>query len=860
MRKTYLLLALLLGFTYAHAQQAQLGAELKKTLDSGTQDWLRITLVFQNQLDFQSLLYSFEANQTPLDLRAKTVIREAMRFTSREQAPVLQQLSRQAGVRNIRSFWITNVIELEARPNVIADLRSLAGIAEIERADAQTFMLIQPVASEESQVEIANGVEPGLITVGARFMWNLGYTGRNRKAMLFDTGVYPNHPAFQGRYLGNRFGNTQSWLGFDLQKPGDKPGSHGTHVIGTILGLDRRTNDTVGLAPNAYFIATDPIVENLALVRPWTELILPFQWALNPDGDTSTTADIPDVINNSWGRFLQDTTVCSGIVTQVIAAVEAAGIANVFSAGNNGPGFQTIGSPAQMTLDTLSIFSVAALDANNLAAGFSSRGPTRCFTDLRTSIKPEVAAPGVNIRSANGPTAYGLKSGTSMASPHVSGCVLLLKEAFPMASGRQILNALYQTATDLGDPGEDNVYGTGLINLQAAYSFLSQQYTPASPAQGQDVAIRSLVAIEDGMCYLADGQHFSLKVAVENKGSQPISNFTLRYTSGSASFQQTFNRPLAVGVTDTVVFSPIPLPLAGQTHSVQLRLLSNGVEVDTINNLWREEIFFPVISTAVNENFSNTAAISTKWQVINPDQDGVRWDTTSTIVTNGGTTGMAIRLRESTSRNGQLDYLYLPPVLLTPPMPLPPVYTLSFDIAYNNRNSVFKDSLFVEASGLCSTWKRIFASGGDSLKTYTLNTPTQSSHWRTIQLRDTLAALIPTNGIVRVRIVAKNDLGGNMYLTNVRLESAYTSSIIDLNNEFTRVYPNPITDELIIESLTGDLTSFELLTVDGKKISPNYNRESSSKIVVHTELLENGLYFVRINAQGKVYTQKIVKL
>ncbi len=860
MKKIYLLIALLLGLQPSIAQHAQIGPELQKSLDSGSQDWQRVTLVLENQLDFQSLLYAFEANQTPLDIRAKTVVREAMHFTSREQAPVLQQLRQQSGIRNIRSFWITNVIELEARPNAIAALQQLAGVAEIERADAQTFMLIQPVASEESQLEVANGVEPGLITVGARFMWNLGYTGRNRRAMLFDTGVYPNHPAFQGRYLGNRLGNTQSWLGFDLQKPGDKPGSHGTHVIGTVLGLDRRTSDTVGLAPNAYFIATDPIVENLALVRPWTELILPFQWALNPDGDTSTTADIPDVINNSWGRFLQDTTVCSGIVTQVIAAVEAAGIANVFSAGNNGPGLQTIGSPAQMTLDTLSIFSVAALDANNLAAGFSSRGPTRCFTDLRTSIKPEVAAPGVNIRSANGPTGYGLKSGTSMASPHVSGCVLLLKEAFPMASGRQILNALYQTATDLGDPGEDNVYGTGLINLQAAYSFLSQQYTPTSPAQGQDVSIRSLLAVADGMCYLPDGQHFSLKVAIENKSSQPISNFTLRYTSGSATFQQTFNRQLAGGITDTVVFSPIPLPLAGQTHLVQLRLITNGIEVDTINNLWREEIFFPEISTVVNEDFSNAATISSKWQAVNPDQDGVRWDTISTIVANGGTTGMAIRLRESTSRNGQLDYLYVPPVLLTPPMPLPPVYTLSFDIAYNNRNSVFKDSLFVEASGLCSTWKRIYANGGDSLKTYTLNAPTQVSHWRTVQLRDTLAALVPTNGIVSVRFVAKNDLGGNMYLTNVRLESAYATSTFDLNNEHTRVYPNPVTDELIVESIFGELTAVELYTIDGKKISPPHKKETNSKIVIQSETLDKGLYFVRIQAQGKVYTQKIVKL
>ena len=55
--------------------------------------------------------------------------------------------------------------------------------------------------------------------------------------------------------------------------------------------------------------------------------------------------------------------------------------------------------------------------------------------------------------------------GTSMASPHAAGALLLLKEAFPTLTGEQFKLALYNTASDLGDPGEDNKFGMGMIDV-----------------------------------------------------------------------------------------------------------------------------------------------------------------------------------------------------------------------------------------------------------------------------------------------------------------------------------------------------------------------------------------------------------
>ncbi|MEZ4847463.1 MAG: S8 family serine peptidase [Bacteroidia bacterium] len=68
-------------------------------------------------------------------------------------------------------------------------------------------------------------------------------------------------------------------------------------------------------------------------------------------------------------------------------------------------------------------------------------------------IKPEVSAPGTSVRSSIPGGAYDQKTGTSMSAPHVTGAILLLKEAFPYLSRADIKLALC-SATDLGAPGK----------------------------------------------------------------------------------------------------------------------------------------------------------------------------------------------------------------------------------------------------------------------------------------------------------------------------------------------------------------------------------------------------------------------
>jgi hypothetical protein len=115
-------------------------------------------------------------------------------------------------------------------------------------------------------------------------------------------------------------------------------------------------------------------------------------------------------------------------------------------------------------------------------ASFSSRGPTTC-TQGGDPIKPEVTAPGNHIRSSWAGGYYVYMNGTSMATPHVSGAIALLKQAFPDKTGNELKQMLYETARDLGEPGEDNTYGMGIIDVYQAYIENAVPENPRPPNQ-----------------------------------------------------------------------------------------------------------------------------------------------------------------------------------------------------------------------------------------------------------------------------------------------------------------------------------------------------------------------------------------
>ena len=143
----------------------------------------------------------------------------------------------------------------------------------------------------------------------------------------------------------------------------------------------------------------------------------------------------------------------------------------VFSGGNYGPGDATSVSPANYPES----FAVGALDETLTAAAANSRGPSACDG----GYFPDVTAPGVGIYTtaltSGGafPDSYALATGSSFAAPHVAGAMALLKDAYPGAAVEELENALTPSAQDLGDPGADDVYGSGLVDAAAAGGMLA---------------------------------------------------------------------------------------------------------------------------------------------------------------------------------------------------------------------------------------------------------------------------------------------------------------------------------------------------------------------------------------------------
>ena len=386
--------------------------------------------------------------------RRKSILTALKDKANRTQTPVLDFLiARNAGTVN--SLWIINGISATVRAAAIPLLARLPAVDEVRLNIA--IPLAEPPPGESSPIEW------NLDAINASTLWALGYTGQGIVIAGMDTGVDNAHNDLSGRWRGG----ANSWYDPNgvYTDPYDFHG-HGTRTMGLMVGGDA-TGSSIGVAPGAEWIAVK--IFNNAGEAPLDSIHMGFQWLLDPDGNVNTD-DAPDVVNNSWG-FRNWVDICYLEFQPDIQALQAAGIGVVFSAGNEGPGPATSISPA----NNPESFAVGAVDINQNLASFSSQGPSPCV--IENDFFPEVVAPGVGLKTSDRTFGFLLDSsayvsGTSFAAPMTAGAIALLMEAFPSATYAELEEALKNTAHDLGDPGPDNEYGYGQIDVLAAYRSL----------------------------------------------------------------------------------------------------------------------------------------------------------------------------------------------------------------------------------------------------------------------------------------------------------------------------------------------------------------------------------------------------
>ena len=475
-------LACILGATTASAQKihVDLQLELNKLDDS---EFVSALVYLPQRVAVNQLSRELAIQKMPRSARHEKVVTSLQQVAVQSQPELmqeLQQLQATGGVSRIQSFWIVNAISVRASKETIIQLA--------ERGDVKSIYLdypierIEEVATRPSRVGAGDGggvatggssPEPGLTAIRAPEVWALGITGNGVLVSSIDTGVSGNHPALNTRWAGTAnpaYAGNPQWAWFDpftsTSTPASFGSSHGSHTMGTICG--GAPGDQIGVAPDAQWIHAASIDRGGSFGETISDAILSFQWIADPDGDPATDFDVPCVCSNSWGvTGFHGVDDCDEEFWQFVDAIEAAGCLVVFAAGNEGDSGFGVRRPADRATTEYQTLAVAAVDGNNSdfpIAGFSSRGPSFCTPDGSMAIKPDIAAPGVAVRSCDSFNGYQESSGTSMAAPHIAGVVALISEANPNLTSDEIKQIMFDASTDLGSSGEDIEYGWGIID------------------------------------------------------------------------------------------------------------------------------------------------------------------------------------------------------------------------------------------------------------------------------------------------------------------------------------------------------------------------------------------------------------
>ncbi len=380
-----------------------------------------------------------------------------------------------AQVPEARVGWryrlVANGFSLTVPGSQVSRLRSLPGVREVLRAASYEPQL----ASSPQQI-------------GAPALWGstLDTAGQGVKIGIIDSGIDPEHrffdpsgytmpagfPKGQQRFttakiiVARAFAPKSATASSARVAFSGRDSSHGTHVAGIAAGNadtpsgQRRVS---GVAPRAYlgnykvFVQTDsglsPNANSPAIVA----------------AIEAAVADGMDVINFSGGE--PEIEPSRDIVARALDAAAAAGVVPVIAAGNdyNDVGAGSVSSPANSARAiSVGAVEISGSPVTRTHAEFSSVGPTT----ISLRLKPDVAAPGVEVLSSVPDNGWSEFSGTSMAAPHIAGAAALLRQRHQEWTVEQLKSALVQSGVDSvedrGRTAGPRFQGGGVVVLQRA--------------------------------------------------------------------------------------------------------------------------------------------------------------------------------------------------------------------------------------------------------------------------------------------------------------------------------------------------------------------------------------------------------
>lgn len=388
-----------------------------------------------------------------------------IKFKKIDNPENLKQLQKQFSFEVQDTFPLTQIqlVKFHTDINMKELIQKLNKIPNIEYAEPN--YIVYPAASSNDSYynylwglkNIGQNIQGSVgipnIDINVEKAWTKTEGSPNITIGIIDTGIDINHPDLKnsiwknpGEIPGDGIDNDKNGYiddiyGWDFVNNNnsvyDGTGdSHGTHVAGTIAAAKNNTIGVAGVAPKVKVMSLKFLGNNGGTI---SNAIKAIEYAKNKG---------VKITNNSWGG--------GGFSQTLYSAIQQSNSLFIAAAGNNGNNTdQTPMYPAAYNLSN--ILSVASITNKGSLSSFSNYG--------KTSV--DVAAPGTDILSTLPNNSYGFYSGTSMATPHVSGVAALIQSAYPSYSPIEIKNKIMNNTSPLSTLTNKVLTG-GLINAGKA--------------------------------------------------------------------------------------------------------------------------------------------------------------------------------------------------------------------------------------------------------------------------------------------------------------------------------------------------------------------------------------------------------
>ena len=406
-------------------------------------------------------------------------------------APELDAMKARGQADSIVPLWLTGMIQARLAPDAVVRLADdpVVGTLFLDDVESEVFATPASALADPEPLTMPGGKARAdawhIAAIGADEAWARGITGQGILVGHLDTGVAYDHPDLAaGMWDGGSEFPHHGWDSVDDDDDpydGDTDFGHGTHTAGLIIG-DGTGGTATGVAPGATLMTLRALPGFLG------DMIEAMQFGLDHGVHLFS-------LSGGWGQADASIRGANRYNAELLLSIDVPWICAAGNGDNYGGHYPVptdIASPGDCPNPwfapnggATAVVTVGAVNQDLSVWAYSSNGPTAWDIDNTYGdtdyhdypypgglMKPDLAVPGGNITSTNGSSGYVVYSGTSMATPLVTGTFCLLWSDTPQLLVPQVCELLETTAVDLATapagPGRDNYTGAGLVDIPAA--------------------------------------------------------------------------------------------------------------------------------------------------------------------------------------------------------------------------------------------------------------------------------------------------------------------------------------------------------------------------------------------------------